>query len=77
VRRTEIQKRIIPRNWLVGRLSYIYANLCNITNCNTSYFTEEEIVKLQQAKSLLIEVIRNKKVSSEQLKVIIKRKQNE
>jgi len=77
MKRTEIQKRIIPRNWLFGRLSYINNNLKSTVLGSKGSLTPSEIYELTDIFKKLSKIIDNKKVSSEQLKVIIKRKQNE
>lgn len=68
MKRTDIQKRIIPRNWLFGRLTYIVNNLKAIVNNNKGNFTDTEIKKLKIASDNIAEVINNKIISSEKLK---------
>lgn len=68
MKRTEIQKRIIPRNWLFGRLTYILNNLNSIVNNNKGNFTDTEIKKLKIASDNITEVINNKIISSKKLK---------
>lgn len=72
--KTEIQKRIIPRNWLFGRLQYVLSNLNNIALNNKKHFTDVEIAELKLASSKIKEVISNKTNSSEKLKKEILKK---
>lgn len=72
MKRTKIQKIILPRNWIFGGLSYINNNLKNIINCNKLNLTGSEEVKLDQARKLIEEVIKHKKESSEIIKKFIK-----
>ena len=69
--RSEIQKKIIPRNWLFGRLAYIYANLYQIVRNDKFHLSSAEIEKLEIASKLLREVLDKKKENSEILKRII------
>lgn len=73
--RSEIQKRIIPRNWLFGRLAYICANLGQIIKNETCFLTGQEVEKLNQAKNLVMEVMLNKNKQSELIKREINEKQ--
>lgn len=69
--RSEIQKKIIPRNWLFGRLAYIYANLYQIVRNDKFHFSPGEMEKLEMASKLLREVLDAKKENSELLKRIV------
>jgi len=71
MKRTDVQKRIIPRNWLFGRLSYIGNNLRSIVKGNELCLTDDEISKLRKAHILIKEVISGKEDSSEELKLKI------
>ena len=69
---SKIQRIIIPRNWLFGRLCYMRANLKNLIKVNRQNFTTEEHEKLKKAANILDEVISDKKKNSETLKTIFK-----
>lgn len=69
MRRTEIQKAIIPRNWLFGRLSGICRNLKNVTQADC--LTPNEFEKLAEAWGIISSVLDNKKESSNQIKAFI------
>lgn len=70
---SKIQRIIVPRNWLFGRLCYIRANLMNIIKVNPENFTTDEHSKLKEAAKILEGVISNKKKNSETLKTIFKK----
>ncbi len=79
MKRTEIQKAIIPRNWLFGRLAGINNNLRGILNQKNN-LTPFEILDLEKARELISGVLVNKKHNSDQLKLRIRiknRKKNE
>lgn len=69
---SKIQRIILPRNWLFGRLSYINNNLKNIGRKNILNFTAEEMQLLMEASNNISKVIRAKKESSELLKKLSK-----
>lgn len=71
MKRTEIQKAIIPRNWLFGRLSYIHNNLKTML-FNKDNFTEDEMESLLIAEKHLKWIVHNKKANSEVIKFNIK-----
>lgn len=70
--RTKIQKIILPRNWIFGRLSYISANLSTMIRNDKNHFTLRERNNLKVAHDLIFKVIKEKKESSEFLKRINK-----
>ena len=62
MKRTKIQKIIIPRNWLFGRLAFIYENLRNLRLNNKMHFTELELKTLNEAELNILSVLKNKKI---------------
>ena len=68
--RTAIQKAIIPRNWLFGRLAGIKNNLRNLIS-NKGNFNQVEMENLSKAQQLIDAVIRNKSAGSKLIKVNI------
>ena len=68
---TILQKIIIPRNWLFGRLAYITINLNNILR-NKVNFTPEERRLLNEALTNLQVVYKNKNIGNSTLKAMIK-----
>lgn len=70
MKRTDIQKRIIPRNWLFGRIAYTNNNLKDILRHSKSNFTQEEMDKISLCVGILSKVLRDK---SEQAEVLKKR----
>jgi len=72
---SKIQKAIIPRNWLFGRLAYISGNLRNLAYSNSYNFTVYELAELIKAEAMIARVIRNKKQSSEEIKTKLKQQE--
>ena len=70
---SKIQKIIIPRNWLFGRLSYINNNLKSIGRVNAENFTIKELANLRKASALLSSVISCKEENSEILELLHKK----
>lgn len=68
MKRTKIQRIIIPRNWLFGRLTYMYANLSQMLSHSHSHFTEHELSELDEAYDKIGKIISSKKLQSERLK---------
>lgn len=68
MKRTDIQKRIIPRNWLFGRITYIRNNLNNILKHSKSNFTQEELDKISLCIGILSKVLIDKTEQAEMLK---------
>lgn len=70
---SKIQRIILPRNWLFGRLIYICNNLDNMIKNNNLNFTTREYEDLLTARRKIRSVISKKKQESEKLKTIWKR----
>jgi len=68
MKQTLIQKTIIPRNWLFGRLAYINNNLFSILKSNNNNFNDEEKLLLSQAHECITKVIKNKLLNSQIIK---------
>ena len=69
---TKTQQIIIPRNWLFGRINFVYANLNNLLSCNPANFTEGEKQELRKARHILKSILNNKLINNEELKKQIK-----
>ena len=68
---SKLQKIIIPRNWLFGRLSYINANLKNLVR-NKKNFTQSELHQLNKAQTMISDVIQGKTTESDYLTKLFK-----
>jgi hypothetical protein len=66
--RSKIQKIILPRNWIFGRIAYITGNLSTMIRNDRLHFTLRERNDLKTAHNLILKVLREKKESSEFLK---------
>ncbi len=71
MKRTKIQKIIIPRNWLFGRIAAILNNVRNLKR-NSDHFTHQELQQLKEVETILSNLYKAKKVSSVILKIKIK-----
>jgi len=69
--RSPIQKVILPRNWLFGRLCYVSANLSSMLGRDYINFTEHELEELDNANDIIRKVISNKKAQATELKRLI------
>jgi len=72
MKRTKIQKIIIPRNWLFGRLAYINNNLKNIIRVNTEHFTKFELEQLKNAQRKISNIYNGKDIQRNKLKQLIR-----
>ncbi len=72
MKRTKIQKIIIPRNWLFGRLAYINNNLKNIIRVNTEHFTKFELEQLKNAQRIISNIYNGKDIQRNKLKQLIR-----
>jgi len=70
---SKLQKIIIPRNWLFGRLSYINANLKNLVR-NKKNFTQSELHQLNKAQAMISDVIQGKTTESDYLTKLFKQR---
>lgn len=68
MKRTDIQKRIIPRNWLFGRIAFTKSNLSNILKHSKSNFTQAELDKISHCIGILSKVLIDKTEQAEVLK---------
>ena len=77
MKRSLIQKIIIPRNWLFGRIACVLVNLINLKKVNKLHFTPIELAMLDNATLILKELLENKKLESTKLKTYLKTIQKE
>ena len=66
--RTKIQKIIIPRNWLFGRIAFVTTNLNSMLRENAENLTEEEYKIIRSCTNSLISLQNNKELNSSKLK---------
>ena len=70
---SKLQKIIVPRNWLFGRLAGISNNLRGMISGSKVNFTKDEILKLKIAYNTIYEIISLKQVGSDELKRKLRR----
>lgn len=71
MKRSKIQKIIIPRNWLFGRIAFINNNLRNIINGNNEHFTKFELEELKNAHRILSNTYNGRDIQRKKLKKIL------
>ena len=68
MKRTDIQKAIIPRNWLFGRLISINNSLRGIVKNSKHNLTQEEWSKIESCYLTIKNIIKDKEKSSATIK---------
>lgn len=68
--RSELQKIIVPRNFMFGRVAFVKNNLDDLVSKNDKCLTKEEVINIGKIIEKLNLLLINKDMNSEYLKQI-------